>query len=222
MARAFSSRVGASWSRASPTTARSKRSGLPTRLALRLVCNGTRSMTRSAIRSTARCLRPSVPQSRRTSAPRSQTKSPAQTPGFPIVESKLASGARPATSHAKLSHLEIFRRFLAAICDDLVLNVLAFVEGAQSGALDGRDVNEHILATALRLDKAIALGRVKPLHSACSHYQSPSLKKNKSSDDRRHTSVSLTSRRGAPYIAQMEAFRYPGSRLRHPGVAATT
>jgi len=128
----------------------------------------------------------------------------------------------PATSPANLSHLEIFRRFLAAICDDFVLNVLAFVEGAQSGALNGRDVNEHILATALRLDKAIALGRVEPLHSACSHYQSPSLKKNKSSDDRRHTSVSLTSRRGAPYIAQMEAFRYPGSRRRHPGVPATT
>src|SRR3954452_20632666 len=91
----------------------------------------------------------------------------------------------PETSHADLSHLEIFRRFLAAICDDFVLNVLAFVESAQSGALDGRDVNEHILATALRLDEAIALGRVEPLHSACSHYQSPSLKKNKSSDVRR-------------------------------------
>jgi hypothetical protein len=128
----------------------------------------------------------------------------------------------PETSPANLSHLEIFRRFLAAICDDFVLNVLAFVEGAQSGALNGRDVNEHILATALRLDKAIALGRVEPLHSACSHYQSPSLKKNKSSMFAEHTSVRLTSRLGGPYIAQMEAFRYPGSRLRHPGVAATT
>src|SRR4051812_9225901 len=76
-----------------------------------------------------------------------------------------------------LSHLEIFRRFLAAIGNDLVLNVLAFVEGAQSGALDGGDVNEHILATTLRLDKAVTLGRVEPLHSACSHYQSPSLRR---------------------------------------------
>ena len=82
---------------------------------------------------------------------------------------------RTCTTPEPLLHLEIFRQFLAAIGDDFVLNVLAFVERAQSGALDGGDVNEHILATALRLDKAITLGRVEPLHSACSHYQSPSL-----------------------------------------------
>ena len=119
------------------------------------------------------------------------TKKPGATAGLSSVESKNRRQAKPsATSRANLSHLEIFRRFLAAICDDFVLNVLTFVERAQSGALDGGDVNEHILATALRLDKAITLGRVEPLHSACSHYQSPSLQKNKSSDDPPNTRVS--------------------------------
>jgi len=70
---------------------------------------------------------------------------------------------------AKLPYLEVFRGFFTAVGDDLILNVLAFVECAQPGPLHGRDVNEHILATALRLDKAVTFGRVEPLYSACSH-----------------------------------------------------
>jgi hypothetical protein len=34
-------------------------------------------------------------------------------------------------------------------------------------------VNEHILATAARLNKAITLGRVEPLHRTCSHVYFP-------------------------------------------------
>ena len=68
-----------------------------------------------------------------------------------------------------LFYLEIFSRFLAAIGDNFILNVLAFVERAQPGPLDRGDVHEHILAAALRLDKAVTFGRVEPLHSACSH-----------------------------------------------------
>jgi hypothetical protein len=87
--------------------------------------------------------------------------------------SKNAS-VRPAARAASgprrtLFYLEMFCRFLAAIGDNLVLNVLAFVERAQPGPLDRGDVNEHILAAALRLDKAVTFGRVEPLHSACSH-----------------------------------------------------
>ena len=51
--------------------------------------------------------------------------------------------------------------------------MLAFVECAQSGALHGGDVNEHILATALRLDKAVTLGRVEPLHCPARHVALP-------------------------------------------------
>ena len=89
-----------------------------------------------------------------------------------------------------LLHLEVFGRFFAAVRHDFIFNLLAFVEIAQSGALDSRDVNEHILAAALRLDKAVTFGRVEPLHSACSHNKSPS----RLVDVSRHTSVGLTSR----------------------------
>src|SRR5262249_33141601 len=76
----------------------------------------------------------------------------------------------------RLLRFKIFRRLFAAISDDFILNVLAFVERAQPGPLHGGDVNEHILATALRLDKAVTFGRVDPLTSAFRHSRSPSLK----------------------------------------------
>ena len=68
-----------------------------------------------------------------------------------------------------LFSLKLLCRFPAAIGNDLILNVLAFIERAQPGPLNRGDVHEHILAAALRLDKAVTLGRVEPLHSACSH-----------------------------------------------------
>ena len=39
----------------------------------------------------------------------------------------------------------------------------------QAGALYGRDVDEHVAATTLRLDKAEALGGIEPLHSTNCH-----------------------------------------------------
>src|SRR5439155_11736324 len=56
---------------------------------------------------------------------------------------------------------------------DLVLHLLPLVETAQPGALDRRDVNEHVPAAALGLDEAIALRRVEPLHCASSHLGPP-------------------------------------------------
>ncbi len=40
---------------------------------------------------------------------------------------------------------EIFGRRLAAIFYKVELDSLIFVEGSESGSLDGRDVDEHIL-----------------------------------------------------------------------------
>src|SRR5262245_7613132 len=67
-----------------------------------------------------------------------------------------------------LLHFEIFSCLFATVGDQLVLDRLTFVEGAQSCTLHSRDVHEHIFAAStLRLDKPIALGRVKPFHSSC-------------------------------------------------------
>src|SRR6185295_4557902 len=38
-----------------------------------------------------------------------------------------------------------------------------------AGALDGADMDEHVLAAVIRLDEAEALGAVEPLHCSRSH-----------------------------------------------------
>jgi hypothetical protein len=52
---------------------------------------------------------------------------------------------------------------------------LSFIETAEAGSLDCRDVDKHILAAALRLNKSIPLLRVEPLHSAFRHIRSKEL-----------------------------------------------
>jgi hypothetical protein len=53
--------------------------------------------------------------------------------------------------------------------DDFVLNFLPLIEGAQAGALDRTDVNEHILAAVIRLNEAEAFLAVEPLYRARTH-----------------------------------------------------
>jgi len=47
----------------------------------------------------------------------------------------------------------------------LELDLRAFIQAAVAARLDGRKVNEHIIA-ARSLDESIAFGGIKPLHSA--------------------------------------------------------
>jgi hypothetical protein len=49
-------------------------------------------------------------------------------------------------------------------------------------------VHEDILAAALRLDEAVAFGRVEPFHSACSHNHSPGFRC--SADNERRPDIS--------------------------------
>ena len=53
--------------------------------------------------------------------------------------------------------LKIRRRCFPAVLFELILDVLPFIEGAQSSALHCRDMDEHILAARLRLNESIAL-----------------------------------------------------------------
>src|SRR6202021_2036137 len=61
----------------------------------------------------------------------------------------------------------------AAIGDDFVADLLAFTQRSKSGAFDGADVHEHVVATVIRLNEAEALCRVKPLHGSHAHGGSP-------------------------------------------------
>src|SRR5262249_8837585 len=72
---------------------------------------------------------------------------------------------RPKLTDRSLD-LEIHRRCFAAVLFDLILDVLPFIERAQSGALDGGHVYEHLAAARLRLKENIALDRIAPHHHA--------------------------------------------------------
>src|SRR5436309_15303541 len=80
--------------------------------------------------------------------------------------------AMAATASISLD-LEVLRRGLAAIADELVLDVLAFVQGAQPSALDRGNMHEHVFAAISRLDETIPLCRVEPFHIAGRHHCSP-------------------------------------------------
>src|SRR6266566_3459126 len=75
--------------------------------------------------------------------------------------------------------LEVLRRALAAIGDELVLHSLTFVERAQAGALHGRDVDEHVFVSGRWPDEPIAFGRVEPFDGAFLHGRSPGVSKSK-------------------------------------------
>src|ERR1700692_2733657 len=66
-------------------------------------------------------------------------------------------------------HLEVLRRGLPLVCNLFVLDLLALVEGRQTGPLYCRDMDENVLAAALRLNEPITFGRVEPLHDTGRH-----------------------------------------------------
>jgi len=69
--------------------------------------------------------------------------------------------------------LEVYGRLLAPFLLNLVADLLALMETIQACALYGTDVNEHVLAAAVRLNETITLRRVEPLHSTCRHVSLP-------------------------------------------------
>src|SRR5262249_30640212 len=78
---------------------------------------------------------------------------------------------RASASGDSLHGFEIVRRRLAglAIHHDFERNALTFPELAQAGAFHGADMDEHVLAAALRLNESITLLRVEPLDGAVIH-----------------------------------------------------
>src|SRR6476646_828540 len=87
-------------------------------------------------------------------------------------------GARPSSAQrqrepaAASLQPQIFRRFLAAARDYVEGDLVAFPQ-VNAGALDGRNMDENVLATAVRRDKPVTLGRVEPLHSTTRHVALP-------------------------------------------------
>src|SRR5262249_24614545 len=83
-------------------------------------------------------------------------------------------GQKPPLRLRPSAHLEILGRGLAvAAGNKFVFDGLAFVEGAEARALNGRDVNEHILVAGRGLDEPVTLRRIEPFDGALLHRRSP-------------------------------------------------
>ena len=70
-------------------------------------------------------------------------------------------------------HLQIRGRLFAAlpISLDVVRDLHAFREAVHTRSFNSPNVDEHVLATLIGLDKAVALRLVEPLHSPSSHVE---------------------------------------------------
>ena len=72
-----------------------------------------------------------------------------------------------------LRRLETAGGFLAraGVAFDLVGDLLAFVQRAEARGLEGRGMDEHVLAAVIGLHEAIALGGIVPFHNAGRHFR---------------------------------------------------
>src|ERR1035437_1251802 len=83
------------------------------------------------------------------------------------------SSPAPLCFYGRSLHLDGTGVVLASIRNALILGLLTLIEGAEAGLFNGRDVNENVFSSSLRLNKPIAFHRVEPLHSAACHRRSP-------------------------------------------------
>jgi len=90
--------------------------------------------------------------------------------GRPYVHNKLVA-MKHRRDHVASDFFELIGRGLAgaAVLLDLVAHLLALLQIAQAGALDGADVNENVRSAIIGLDEAKALLTVEPFHSSVSH-----------------------------------------------------
>src|SRR5207302_7239085 len=74
---------------------------------------------------------------------------------------------------SRLALLQIHGRGLSSIAAlEVEAHLLALVQIADTGTLDRRDMNKHILRTVLGLNEAVTLRWVEPLHGSNRHRSS--------------------------------------------------
>jgi len=87
-------------------------------------------------------------------------------PPFPSLR-----GSGPKTgSRGFLVCAKVHRLRSAAVCFDLKFHGLAIAQSVQAGSLHGSDVDENVLFTAIRSDKAEAFGGVEKFDGAFGHF----------------------------------------------------
>jgi hypothetical protein len=73
-------------------------------------------------------------------------------------------------AYVRSDQFQVRRSRLAALHRHFVADSLAVIKAAQTGRLDGRDMDKHVLPTITRHDEPKTLGCVKPFYSAGSHF----------------------------------------------------
>src|SRR5690606_32575702 len=77
---------------------------------------------------------------------------------------------RPKAALRRLQQLQVHSRGLAVTAAlEVVADLLAFDEGADAGLLEGRHVDERVLAAIFRSNEAEALGRIEELYGSVDH-----------------------------------------------------
>src|SRR5215469_1836283 len=80
---------------------------------------------------------------------------------------RTAAGAERPTGSDRL---QVGRRHLALLAAFQVeADLLAFIQAAEAGTFDGRDMDEHVLRSVARLDEAVALLGIEPFDRAFGH-----------------------------------------------------
>ena len=77
------------------------------------------------------------------------------------------------TGVRRSTYPEVFGGFFPAVGHDFVAHLRTFIQTAQTCSLNGRDMDEHVFAASVGLNKSIALCRVEPLHRTYRHVYSP-------------------------------------------------
>src|SRR5690348_13827838 len=100
--------------------------------------------------------------------PADRAKQKAQPGGCAFCRSDADPTLDALASSRGSGRLEVVVRVLAGpfVLDDLVRQLLAFIEARKPRALDSGDMHEHISPPLVGLNEAIALLAIEPFHSA--------------------------------------------------------
>jgi hypothetical protein len=135
--------------------------------------NAARPQRRGRCDEDGRVARPNAlcPMPRDLSTPAPQPAWPCQDRPLGPAQTKGAPGRASCSRKKPSGGLQVAGGSLArlAIGEDLVRDLLALDQLRQTGALDCGDVDEHVAATIIRLDEAVALLVVEPLHGSGAH-----------------------------------------------------
>ena len=87
-----------------------------------------------------------------------------------LCERNFANADQKKRRYCALFRAQISSGRAAAVINDVILDLLAFIETIQSSLFDSADVDENVASTTIGSDETITLLGVKPFHCTSRHY----------------------------------------------------